>query len=121
MKFEWNLVAIIDHEVHAGQTAHIRNLMRIADGSNGSVQYGQSRKFRREEQRTFDVHMRIDEAGQQKGIGGASSRIDLRDAGNASIYELNLGGINPLGQNVDQLANYDQALFLHRSKVRIRF
>jgi hypothetical protein len=61
-------------------------------------------EFARHEHRTFDVYVRVDEAGQQKAVGEFGRRRDRRDA---TIGDDDLRRFNPSSGNVDDLA-YDR-------------
>ena len=59
------LTAVADHEIDAVDAQDIRDLVRVGDDADGAVGDGDAGVFAREEHRTLNVDVAVDEARQQ--------------------------------------------------------
>jgi hypothetical protein len=75
--------AVFEHVPYTLHAQHVADLVRVRHGGYRAVHHGQAGKLARREQRTFDVHVRIHEAGQDeragRGGGGGDRRGDFHD------------------------------------------
>jgi len=84
--------------MYAGNSEHIADFVRIAHRSNRAMQNSRPSELARHQHRAFDMHMRVDKAGQKKGRGFFVNRLNRSDS---ALGKANLGGKHSTGGNVD--------------------
>jgi len=118
VEIERNGPAVGDHEFDAGETADVGDLVRVADGRDGTMDNGHAREFRRYEERAFDVDVRVDEARKNEGevcvgarglragcIGSGGGICYGRDTADEAPFDGDLDRSDLLFDDVDQLAS----------------
>ena len=109
---ERHLAAVLQHVAHARQPQHVGNLVRIGDCGHGAVADGQTGKFGRRQHRAFNMHMRIDEAGDQVTQAG-HLRPGRVNNGDHPVAPYHLAGGDTALQDIDDVGVEGSGIRLH--------
>lgn len=86
MALEGHFFGVVNHIGHPVDAEDIGDFVRVGDGGHCSVYNGHPGEFRWDEHRTFNMYMRVDEAGNDEmRIGGC----DLDNAGDHAVFDSN--------------------------------
>ena len=104
MEFKRNFFSVFDHKPDALNTEYVSNFMRIRNGGDGSVDYGHTGEFGRNEHGTFDVDVRIDESWHQEMTGRGR---ELANGRYFLVGDFNFAREYSAGGDVNDLSGYD--------------